>query len=106
MSFEALLCAVKYARFEIALDACREAVVRIQRKTTLGAQRPLPALCLLPDIFIDATKGQIEDGTPSCRQHQVPSRAKRSANSFKPSPSSESLLVLIHSPLACLNFQD
>jgi len=94
MSFEALLCAVEYARFEIALDACREAVVRIQHKTTLGAQRPLPAPCLLPDIFIDATKGQIEDGTPSCQQHRVPSR--RSANSFKSSPSSESLLVLIH----------
>ena len=43
MSFEALLWAVEYARFEIVLDACHEAVVRIQRKTALGAQRSLPA---------------------------------------------------------------
>ena len=76
MSFEALLAA-KYPRFE------------------LDAYSSLPAPCSLPSIFLNATKGRIQDGTPSCRRRQAP---KRLASPSKLSSSSESLSIRSHPP--------
>jgi len=95
MSFQALLLAAKYARFELALEACREAVTRIEHKIALGGQRSLPVPCLVSDIFVDATKGRIEDGTPSSRRRQASAHL---ASPSKPSSSTESLSTRSHPP--------